>query len=405
MTTTSLVPAVSDLDVAPVLDIVVPVYNEERDLAPNIMRLHEFARYSLPFSCRITVVDNASTDATWSVAQRLAQTLTGMRSLRLEEKGRGLALRTAWVDNDATVLAYMDVDLSTDLRAVLPLVAPLLSGHSDIAIGTRLARSARVVRGPKREVVSRSYNAILRTLFGVQFSDAQCGFKAIRRDCAQRLLPLVEDRGWFFDTELLVLAEQAGLRIHEVPVDWIDDTDSRVELIATALGDLRGVVQLSRRLASGRLPLEAVRSAFGRGALAPQSPQTLGVQLLRFAVIGVLSTAAYLFVYLATRSLIDAQPANALALLITAVGNTAANRRWTFGVRGSSRAFRHQLQGLAVFAAALAMTSVSLAILRDVAPHAGRFVEVTVLVVANLAATVLRFTVLRVWVFRARTAS
>jgi hypothetical protein len=120
----------------------------------------------------------------------------------------------------------MDVDLSTDLNALLPLVAPLLSGHSDVAIGTRLARGSRVVRGPKREIISRSYNLLLRTTLGAEFSDAQCGFKAIRADQARQLLPLVEDKGWFFDTELLVLAERAGLRIHEVPVDWIDDADA-----------------------------------------------------------------------------------------------------------------------------------------------------------------------------------
>ena len=135
----------------------------------------------------------------------------------------------------------MDVDLSTDLNALLPLVAPLLSGHSDVAIGTRLARGSRVVRGPKREIISRCYNLLLRTTLGAEFSDAQCGFKAIRADQARQLLPLVEDKGWFFDTELLVLAERAGLRIHEVPVDWIDDADSRVNIVDTALGDLRGI--------------------------------------------------------------------------------------------------------------------------------------------------------------------
>ena len=141
----------------------------------------------------------------------------------------------------------MDVDLSTDLNALLPLVAPLMSGHSDVAIGTRLARGARVVRGPKREIISRCYNLLLHASLGTGFSDAQCGFKAIRADAARALLPLTTDTGWFFDTELLVLAERAGLRIHEVPVDWIDDPDSRVNVVATALGDLRGIVAARHR--------------------------------------------------------------------------------------------------------------------------------------------------------------
>ena len=158
-----------------------------------------------------------------------------------------------WTASDAPVLAYMDVDLSTDLNALLPLVAPLISGHSDLAIGSRLSRSSRVVRGAKRELISRAYNLILRGSLAARFSDAQCGFKAIRAEAARELLPLVEDTSWFFDTELLVLAERAGMRIHEVPVDWIDDPDSRVDIVATALADLRGIVRVRAGLARGTL--------------------------------------------------------------------------------------------------------------------------------------------------------
>ena len=210
--------------------------------------------------------------------QSLAARIPAVRAVHLDEKGRGRALRTVWSASDAAVLAYMDVDLSTDLAALLPLVAPLLSGHSDVAIGSRLARSSRVVRGPRREFISRSYNVLLRTTLRARFSDAQCGFKAIRADCARRLLPLVEDPGWFFDTELLVLAERAGLRIHEVPVDWVDDPDSRVDVLATALGDLRGVARLLRAFARGAVPVarpappagpRRARAARARGAGQP----------------------------------------------------------------------------------------------------------------------------------------
>jgi hypothetical protein len=138
----------------------------------------------------------------------------------------------------------MDVDLSTDLNALLPLVAPLISGHSDVAIGSRLGRGARVRRGLKRELISRCYNALLHIALGTRFSDAQCGFKAVRADTARRLMPRVENRSWFFDTELLVLAQRAGLRIHEVPVDWDDDPDSRVSIVPTALEDLAGIWRL-----------------------------------------------------------------------------------------------------------------------------------------------------------------
>jgi len=180
------------------------------------------------------------------VAQRLAGSLPGVAAVHFEEKGRGLAVKNVWSRSDALVVAYMDVDLSTGLNALLPLVAPLLSGHAEVAIGTRLAPGSRVARGTKREIISRGYNLILHAALGSRFSDAQCGFKAVRADVARDLLPKVEDSGWFFDTELLVLAEGAGLRIHEVAVDWVDDTDSRVDIPSTAAADLRGVWRLLR---------------------------------------------------------------------------------------------------------------------------------------------------------------
>ncbi len=250
-----------------VLDVVVPVHNEEIDLPRCVRRLHAHLMRAFPYPFRITIADNASTDRTPVVAHELAHDLPRVQVLHLAQKGRGRALAAAWSASDAPVLAYMDVDLSTDLGGLLPLVAPLVSGHSDVAIGSRLARGARVVRGPKREFISRSYNLILRTVLGVRFSDAQCGFKAVRRDAAQQLLPLVEDTGWFFDTELLVLAERAGLRIHEVPVDWVDDPDSRVDIVATAVADLQGVARVLGGLASGRIPVAQVRARLGRAPL------------------------------------------------------------------------------------------------------------------------------------------
>jgi putative flippase GtrA len=297
----------------------------------------------------------------------------------------------------------MDVDLSTDLAALLPLVAPLISGHSDLAIGTRLARGSRVVRGTKREIISRCYNLLLRGSLAVRFSDAQCGFKAVRRDVATRLLPLVQDTGWFFDTELLVLAERSGLRIHEVPVDWVDDADSRVDIVATAVADLKGIARVAHALAAGRLPVQDLRAQLGRAPLEPATagvPSGLTRQFVRFTSIGIASTVAYLMLYVLLRDGASAQLANLLALLITAVGNTAANRRVTFGMRGRAGRVRHQLQGLAVFAVGLALTSGSLAGLHLVAATPARLVELTVLVAANLAATIVRFLLLREWVFR-----
>ncbi|MEU7905952.1 glycosyltransferase [Actinoplanes sp. NPDC049118] len=390
--------------VAPVLDVVVPVHNEEIDLEPCVRRLHEYLRAEFPYRFRITIADNASTDSTREVARRLAEALPGVVAVHLPEKGRGRALKHVWTHSDAAVLAYLDVDLSTDLGALLPLVAPLISGHSDLAIGSRLARGSRVVRGAKREFISRTYNLILRGTLSARFSDAQCGFKAIRAGVAERLLPMVEDTGWFFDTELLVLAERAGLRIHEVPVDWIDDPDSRVDIVATAIADLRGIARLTRALGAGRLPLAALRRQLGRNPLPVAGvPAGLTGQLLRFAAVGVASTLAYLLLYALLRNGFGPQTANLVALLATAVANTAANRRLTFRVRGTDGVWRHQAQGLVVFAVGLGLTSGSLALLH-LASDPPTIVELGVLVIANLVATGVRFLLLRGWVFRAADA-
>jgi putative flippase GtrA len=387
---------------APVLDVVVPVYNEEVDLEPCVRRLHAYLSAEFPYPFRITIADNASTDSTADVARRLAFDVPEVVSAHLAEKGRGRALKYVWTHSDAAVLAYMDVDLSTDLGALLPLVAPLISGHSDLAIGSRLARGSRVVRGAKREFISRSYNLILRGTLAARFSDAQCGFKAIRADVAERLLPMVEDTGWFFDTEMLVLAERAGLRIHEVPVDWVDDPDSRVDIVSTALADLKGIVRLTRGLGSGRLPVATLREQLGRNPLPVAGvPAGLTGQLIRFAAVGVASTLAYLVIYAMLRTGLGPQPANLFALLITAVANTAANRRLTFGVRGGDRAWRHQAQGLVVFAIGLGLTSGSLALLDALTTTPARALELSVLIGANLVATGVRFLMMRIWVFRA----
>ncbi len=238
----------------PVIDVVVPAYNEAVGLERSIRRLQRYLTTTMPLAWRIVIADNASTDGTWEIAQALTAWLPGVRAVRMAEKGRGGAVSAVWSCSDADILCYMDVDLSTDLRALLPLVAPLVSGQAELAIGTRLGRGARVRRSSKREFISRAYNRILRTVLRARFSDAQCGFKAIRADAAARLLPKVTDTGWFFDTELLITAQRHGLRIHEVPVDWTEDPDSRVDIAATAMADLRGVARLLFKTPRARRP-------------------------------------------------------------------------------------------------------------------------------------------------------
>ncbi|MGV1048144.1 MAG: glycosyltransferase [Solirubrobacterales bacterium] len=352
----------------PTVEIAIPVYNEERALEAGVRRLHGYLAASFPYSFRIVIADNASDDATPAICRRLSAEIPAVTCVRLTEKGRGRALRRVWSTSDAEVVAYMDVDLSTDLAALLPLVAPLVSGHSDLAIGSRLANGSRVVRGPKRELISRAYNRLLRLALRTRFSDAQCGFKAGRAETIRALLPAVEDEAWFFDTELLTLAERRGLRIHEVPVDWVDDPDSSVAILRTAIDDLLGVLRL-----------------YG--------------ELMRFALVGVASTLLYFLLFLGLRALLPALAANAAALALSAVANTAANRRFTFGRRGGEDLVRHHAQGLLVFGLCLALTSGSLLALETLAPAAPRGLELGVLFAANALATALRYLLLRLWVF------
>jgi putative flippase GtrA len=360
----------------PEVEIVIPVYNEERVLEVSIRRLHRFLSHGFPFTWRIAIADNASNDGTLAEARRLQHELPNVRAIHLTAKGRGRALRKAWSETDAEVACYMDVDLSTDLRALLPLVAPLLSGHSELAIGTRLAPGSRVTRGPKREFISRAYNRILRATLRARFSDAQCGFKAARTDVLRDLLPAIRDVAWFFDTELLVLAQRRGLRVHEVPVDWVDDPDSRVAILPTAIEDLKGVARL---IASSRVA--------------------------RFVAVGIASTLAYALLFVLLRGALSAGVANALALAMTAIGNTAANRRWTFRVRGRANLVRHHAQGALVYLLTLGLTTAALEALVAAVPNPSRATEAAALVAASACATVTRFIGLSHWVFAKRPNS
>jgi glycosyltransferase involved in cell wall biosynthesis len=237
---------------APQVDIVIPVHNEAHVLAFRVRELDRYLREHTALRWRITIADNASSDVTLAVAQRLERELDGVRVLHLDEKGRGRALRAAWRSSDADVLAYMDVDLSTDLDAFGELVGPLLAGRGDLAIGSRLSPGAQVTRSLRREAISRAYNILLRVSLQTGIADAQCGFKAGRREAIQALLDSVEDEEWFFDTEILYVARRAAYSIREVPVRWVEDRDSRVRILATARADLRGIARLRRAERSAR---------------------------------------------------------------------------------------------------------------------------------------------------------
>jgi glycosyltransferase involved in cell wall biosynthesis len=367
------------------VEIVVPVYNEAAQLEQRVRALRTYLDEFFPFRALVTIVDNASSDGTWPLARELAASIEGVAALHLPRKGRGYALRAAWSTSEAPVVAYMDVDLSTSLPALLPLVAPLLSGHRDVAIGSRLAQGAHVVRGPKRELISRAYNLLLKLTLRGRFSDAQCGFKALRRDAAARLLPLVEDNEWFFDTELLVTAERLGLRIGEIPVDWVDDPDSRVDIVTTAADDLRGVWRMLVRRPKG---LRRMRSN-----------EVTSDQLLRFAGVGVVSTLGYLFLFVAWRPLAGPFGANALAMAIATLFNTTVHRELSRSVDGQARRGRLYAVAAVLYAVSLGLTSLALVVAEWLAPSA-LLAQLVALTMANLVAATVRFAVLRAWIFR-----
>jgi len=383
------------------IEIVVPVYNEEAGLEESIRRLHSYLSANFPLTWTITIADNASTDRTWPIACRLSLLFDGVRAVHLNEKGRGRALRAVWSRSEAQVVSYMDVDLSTDLRALLPLVAPLLSGHSDVAIGSRLAPTARVARGPKREAISRTYNLLLKATLHAGFSDAQCGFKAVRTEAVKQLLPMVVDEGWFFDTELLVLAEHNGLRIHEVPVDWVDDPDSRVNVVSTAKGDLLGMWRMMRRVARNEAVLPA--GALQAETMTDPPARPFGEQIVRFGSIGVVSTIVFALGFLLLRGTLGNIPAAVVSLLACSVANNAANRRLTFTLTGRTRRMRHFARGLVVGLLPLAATVGTLVVLAAVG-STSTLATLAALAIVSMLVGLARFVLLQRWVFCRRPA-
>ena len=346
------------------VEIVVPVRNEERDLGPSVRRLHAYLDDAFPCSTRITIADNGSTDGTWAQARALAADLRGVRAVQIDRPGRGGALRSVWSASDADVYAYMDVDLSTDLNALLPLVAPLLSGHSDVAIGTRLARGARVIRGPRARdhlpllqpaAARHAGHPVLRRAVRVQGDPGGRGAGAAAADHRHRLVLRHRTAG----------AGRAGRAAHPRGAGGLDrrprlpgqcGRHRRWPTCAASSGSAPGWPVARSRCRRSVRARRAARDG------PPDRPARPG-QLARFIVVGVASTVAYVLLYLLLRGAMPAQAANALSLLLTAVANTAVNRRVTFGIRGRQHAARHQVRGLIAFGIGLALTSGALAAL------------------------------------------
>jgi glycosyltransferase involved in cell wall biosynthesis len=249
----------------PSVDIVIPVLNEAHVLEKSVRTTLDFLRPNFPYRWRIIVVDNGSTDGTQKVARRLSETEKEVGFLHLQQRGRGRALRLAWLQSKADVVCYMDVDLSTNLDHLHALVGSIAHDGYDLSTGSRLMRESQTKRSFKREVISRIYNVFVKTVLFTRFSDAQCGFKAVSRRAVEAIVPQIEDQSWFFDTEMLVLAEKQGYRIKDIPVEWTEDDDSRVKIFKTGWEDIKGVFRLRRYLWSGRYSSAPVASADRRG--------------------------------------------------------------------------------------------------------------------------------------------
>ena len=242
------------------VDVVIPVLNEAHVLQKSVETLLAFLRSALRYRWQIVIVDNGSTDGTQAVAAELTAAHPEVTFLHLASRGRGRALRYAWLQSKADIVCYMDVDLSTHLSHIPELIGAIAHDGYDIATGSRLLPESRTTRSLKREIVSRLYNLFLKAVLSTRFSDAQCGFKAVSRKAVETIVPQIEDQSWFFDTELLALAENQGYRIKDVPVVWVEDDDSRVKILQTGWDDIKGVIRLRRRGWSRQPAAEAVAS-------------------------------------------------------------------------------------------------------------------------------------------------
>ncbi len=267
------------------VDIVIPVYNEQEQLGSSVVllmeQLRELAEEGSSFTWQVVIADNASTDRTWDLARALSEKFPfTVRAMRIPQKGRGRALKCAWGSSKAQVMAYMDVDLSTDTRQIPALVEPILQGRADVSFGSRLLPGSQVERCLKREFISRTYNRMLQSYLDARFRDAQCGFKAISAEAARSLLPIIEDNEWFFDTELLVLAESMGIATNEFAVRWREDPGSTVHIVDTVRKDLAGMKRMHDAKAAGKLgarPQLACPTAPGKAvsATAPAAASAL----------------------------------------------------------------------------------------------------------------------------------
>ncbi len=231
--------------------IVLPTYNEENILQKNVLKVRKFCQDNLRnFDWQILIADNGSTDKTPKLAQELSHEYSRIDYFHTSQKGRGAALKIAWNKNNylADIYLYMDIDLATDLNHLPQLIASIIQEGYDLTIGSRLQKESKTERSFLREFISRFYNLLLKIFFGLKIKDYQCGFKAVNQKIVEKIVPLIKNNNWFFDTELIILSHKNNYKIKEIPVKWVEKRDkkrkSKVKIIKTAWEDIKGIIRL-----------------------------------------------------------------------------------------------------------------------------------------------------------------
>ncbi len=212
------------------VSVVLPAYNEVDFLEPAITQISHALQES-GYSYEIIIAEDGSTDGTDKKAEELAQTAPCVRHIHRDQRqGRGVALNHAFKKADGDVLAYMDLDLATDLKYLKPLLDAITVEGYDFATGSRMLPESKAERTLQRSISSKTYNFLVRHMLGSNLHDHQCGFKAFRREPLLGLLDSVEARHWFWDTELMVRAHRGGYRIAEIAVEWHSGRATKVSL-------------------------------------------------------------------------------------------------------------------------------------------------------------------------------
>lgn len=230
--------------------IVLPVYNEEKIIEGHALKILNYCQQNLQDDFQIVIADNASSDATSQIAQRLTQLYPQIKYYHLEQRGKGLAIKSVWRKFEADFYIFMDADLSTDLSALPNLLEVLKTSGADLVAGSRYLKNSQIKRSSGRLIISKIYNLIINILFRCSIHDLANGFKGANRLVVEKILPLTKNEKWFFDSELTLLTHHYGYRVKEIPVAWQEHrtTKSRVNIISTSLEYLIELIKLKLRL-------------------------------------------------------------------------------------------------------------------------------------------------------------